>query len=49
MDDIEKQLSESPTHQIIVSASAASNVTSKITDLAALNGVISSIILMQGR
>ncbi len=46
MDDIEKQLSEEHTHEIIVSASAASNVTSKITDLAALNTVIRTLFVM---
>lgn len=42
MNEILKQIIESPTNQVIVSASAASNVTSKITDLSALNAVISN-------
>jgi hypothetical protein len=42
IDKIEEQLINSPTDNIIVSISAASNVTSTLTDLLGLNKVISS-------
>jgi selenocysteine lyase/cysteine desulfurase len=41
MGDIITQIKAQNSRKIIVSASAASNVTSKITDLMALNSVIS--------
>lgn len=41
MSDIEQQLLKSETENIIVTVSAASNVTSTLTDLKALNAVIS--------
>lgn len=47
MADIQKQLLEAPTSNIIVSASGASNVTSKITDIKALNDIISNFHFIQ--
>lgn len=47
MADIQKQLLDAPTSNIIVSASGASNVTSKITDIKALNDIISKTMLIQ--
>jgi selenocysteine lyase/cysteine desulfurase len=42
MKEIETQLKECPTPNIFVTVSAASNVTSTITDLKALNEIIST-------
>jgi selenocysteine lyase/cysteine desulfurase len=42
-DKIEKQLASAPTPNIIVSVSAASNVTSKITNLEKLNETIKKV------
>lgn len=43
MKEVEKQLKSCPSQDIIVSVSAASNVTSTMTDLKALNAVISKL------
>lgn len=40
MDQIEDQIKKSPKKNIIVSVSAASNVTSQLTDLKSLNEII---------
>ena len=41
MEEIEKALKEYPAKKIIVTVSAASNVTSQITNLKELNQIIS--------
>lgn len=46
MAELEKQLLDSPTDNIIVTASAASNVTSKLTNLEELNSIISKLYFM---
>jgi selenocysteine lyase/cysteine desulfurase len=43
MDKIEDQIKSCIRKNIIVSVSAASNVTSQITDLKSLNGVIKKL------
>lgn len=43
MDKIEDQIKSCIRKSIIVSVSAASNVTSQITDLKSLNGVIKKL------
>lgn len=43
MKELEEQLKNSPNNNIFVSISAASNVTSTLTDLKAFNEVISNI------
>ncbi len=48
MKEVEEQLKNSPTNNIFVSVSAASNVTSTLTDLKALNEVISNTDNIQG-
>ena len=49
MSEVLEQLKNSPARELIVSVSAASNVTSTITDLKGLNAVISSWSFMQRR
>ena len=49
IDQIEGQLIKSPTKNIIVSVSAASNVTSTLTDLFGLNKAISSVFVIKNR
>ncbi len=43
MDKIEKQIKNSKRKNVIVSVSAASNVTSQLTDLKTLNGIIKKL------
>lgn len=43
MEEVEEQLKNSPTPNIFVTVSAASNVTSTLTDLKALNAVIKRV------
>jgi selenocysteine lyase/cysteine desulfurase len=47
MKEVEEQLLRSPASDLIVSVSAASNVTSTLTDLRALNAVISKSVVTQ--
>jgi len=42
MKEVEEQLKKHPSNNLIVSVSAASNVTSTLTDLRSLNAVISN-------
>ena len=46
LKDVEKQLKNSPSKNIIVSISAASNVTSYLTDLKAFNALISKLFII---
>jgi selenocysteine lyase/cysteine desulfurase len=47
LKEVEEQLKNNPSDNLIVSISAASNVTSTLTDLKGLNSVISKISVIQ--